>query len=51
MFNVKFSMVIVSPDVDESFFHIITFLLEYGGTMFRHIKFNDYAPGEANTPL
>ena len=51
MFNSKFNVVIVSPDVDESFFHIITFVLECGGTVSRHIKFNDYAPGEANTPL
>ena len=46
-------MVIVSPDVDEEFFSwLCTFyVLECGGTVSRHIKFNDYAPGEANTPL
>ena len=51
MFNSKFSVVIVGPDIDESFFHIITFLLECGGTVSRHKRFKYYAPGEANTPL
>jgi hypothetical protein len=39
-------MVIVGPDIDKSFFHIITFLIKCGGILSRHINFlfNDYAP-------